>query len=127
MKVRLFAPLFAIAVVVLMVVGISFGATAATETALTDYLIKPLEKERVLYVQPKLSAFLKPGTPFSLAPEALLSALTEIEQNYTISSTNLHTRSFKGLEIPGLFVFVNPLIGQQEQGTEAIASSDLSN
>jgi hypothetical protein len=124
MKIRPFAPLIAIAFVILLVTGISLTAEAIISDQETDYLIKPVVKESVFYVQPRLSKYLQPRLSWNLSPEVLLSSLAEIEQNYAISTKNLHVKTVKGMDIPGLLVFVNPIVAQQAEVTETIALTD---
>lgn len=106
MKVQKFAPVIAALIGCLFFVVINLVAPqSAASSQQTHYLIKPLQVDRVLYVQPRLSLG-------NLAPDSLLTALEEISQRYAIKGSRLYTRQVNGREIPGLLVFTTPLTAQ---------------
>lgn len=107
MKVQKLAPVIAAFIGCLFFITISLVApqSAASSPQQSHYLIKPLQVDRVLYVQPRLSLG-------NLAPDSLLTALEEISQRYAIKGSRLYTRQVNGREIPGLLVFTAPLTAQ---------------
>lgn len=106
MKVKQFAPVFVALVSCLLFFVINLAAPrSAASSPQTHYLIKPLQADRVLYVQPRLSLG-------NLAPDSLMSALEEISQTYTVKGSRLYTRHVNGREIPGMLVFTEPMIAQ---------------
>lgn len=107
MKVRQFAPVIAALVGCIFFIAINLVVPESDTSSPQQhhYLIKPLQIDRVLYVQPRLSLG-------NLAPDSLLTALEEISQRYAIKGSRLYTRQVNGREIPGLLVYTAPLTAQ---------------
>lgn len=118
MKARLLAPLLAGFVCLLCFIGINvaFSQPAASDTQLTSYLIKPLQNDRVFYVQPRLALG-------NLAPESLWASLEELAQRYYINDSKLQIRAVNGRAIPGLIVFTEAL-NEAATPSELIATNN---
>lgn len=115
MKTKFIAPIAVFFVSVLCLIGINLGfqEKASASTPMGSYLIKHLQPDQILFVQPRLSLG-------DLSPDAVMASLEEIGQTYTVQGSKLQLRNVNGRTIPGLFVFVNPLTAQAvaEEGSE---------
>ncbi len=118
MKAQLFAPVIVILFCLLCLIGIDFALpqTASSDTQVANYIIKPVQAERVFYVQPRLSLG-------NLEPELLWASLEHMAQRYYIRGSKLEIRKVNGRDIPGLIVFTAPL-SEETASAELIATGN---
>jgi hypothetical protein len=124
MNKKLFAPVMAIAISLVLLITASFNLDGASGESETDYFIKPIQADQILLVEPNLLRFVNSNTVDDSIKERLLGALEEIGESYTVD----HTRSIQitkniGTVVPNLVVYVQPKPLQQGV-SDVVATGD---
>lgn len=109
----------AIAMLVLIVLNLSAIADPTPSIESQDYFVKVIDRDRVLVIEPNLSAFYTSRTEADTDGANLFAALEHLKEQYIIRNTQLIQVQRKESLIPNLLVQVDPKDAEQVQGIVA--------